>query len=215
MKRADAGTILGLVLLLVGALLLVQNLGILKIAWDALWAALFAIVGIAFLSLFASSRDHWWSAIPGFTLLALGALIGLQVVAPHLAATWGGPIFLGGVGLSFLAVYVAQREKWWAMIPAGVLLTLAAVAGISNHGGGREAGAVFLLGLALTFGLVYLLPQPQRRTTWALIPAVVFVALAVAASAASRSFVSFLWPVLLILIGLLMVYRARGSKQTP
>lgn len=213
MNRSDGRVIVGLLLVAVGTLLLLQNLGLLGITWNALWAVLFLAGGVAFLSMFVSNPSRWWPLIPAFTLLGLGALMVLQTVAPRAAAVWGGPIFLGSMGLAFLAVYLAQRENWWAIIPGGVLFTLAVVAGVSGYGGGAGEGTILFLGLATTFGLVYLALGPRRPRNWALVTAVALLALALITAAAAVGIVSYLWPLILILLGAYLLYRSLRSRR--
>lgn len=207
MKRADGSMILGLALASLGGLLLLQNLGVLESARDILWTLVFAACGAAFLSVFVKDRAHWWAAIPGFTLLALGALIGLTALVPGFGTTWGGGLFLGGIGLGFWAVYLTDRAHWWAMIPGGVLFTLAVVAGLSDTMPGLETGGIFFLGLALTFGLVYLLPTTEGRMGWAIYPAAVLLVMALLIMTAMEQVLAFLWPAALILAGLYLAYR--------
>ena len=102
------------------------------------------------------------------SLISIGILILLSEFFPRQEADWGGAIVLGGIGLSFWLVYLLHREHWWAIIPGGVLFTLAGVtiadAYISNSEG------IFFLGLGLTFCLVGLLSTPHGRMKWAYIP---------------------------------------------
>src|SRR5436853_4226616 len=154
MKRIESSMIVGLALIGVGALFLLQSLGLLGPITGLIWALLFALGGATFLAAFATAPARWWALIPGFTLVSLGALVGGQELFPTLAGPWGGALFLGGIGLGFGAVYLTGRERWWALIPGGVLLTLALVAGLSETIAGVDLGWVFFLGLALTFGLL-------------------------------------------------------------
>jgi hypothetical protein len=212
-RRADGRAIAGLLLLAIGVLLLLQNLGVPSVLSSVLLAIFFGLAGVAFLALFLTSADNWWAAIPGFALLSLGTLIGMQSVDPRLGSQWGGSLFLGGIGLGFWAVYAARRENWWAIIPGGVLLTLAVVAG-EGRGAGREVGGIFFLGLGLTFGLVYLLPNPAGRMSWALIPALVLLVLGISITAAAPEVFGGLWPLLLILAGLYLLYRSRRLPRS-
>lgn len=159
MNRTDTRTIVGLLLVAAGALLLLQNLGLLGVAWNVVWACLFLAGGIA-----------------------------------------------------FLALFLVDRGRWWALFPGGVLLTLAAVAGTSSVGMGGERGSVFFLGLAITFVLLYLAPGPVRRRSWALLTAAVMLVLAFAAGSATRPAVGWLVPVILILMGLYLVYRSLRAR---
>src|SRR3972149_1863307 len=119
------------------------------------WAVLFVLGGLAFISVMASNRNHWWAAIPGFTLLGIGALIGLDQIAPRAAEQIGGALVLAGIGLSFLVVYLLNRSFWWAIIPMGVMFSLVAL--IMLEGVMGPAVIVFFLGLAATSALIALL----------------------------------------------------------
>ncbi len=170
MKRFDPRIVLGFLLLVGGGLALAQAMGFLKDASDIFWGGLFLAVGLIFLTLLFGG--HWWSAIPGFTLVGLGALI----LLPESLSDFGGAVFLGGIGLSFWVVYFTSRvERWWALIPAGVLTALAVMIVVAQRFE-NFGGAVFLGGIALSFFAVYLSGRAERW--WALIPAGVLITLA-------------------------------------
>lgn len=213
MKRFDVGALIGLILVVGGALLLLQTFSVVSFAWDTLFGFLFAAGGIAFLWVFARDREQWWALIPGLVLLSLGALLGLQWIAPRLAADWGGPLFLGGISAAFWAVYATRREFWWAVIPAGVMLTLAAVAGITQAFP-EAGGGLFFLGLGGTFALVYFLPTPEGRMKWALIPAAVLLVFGAVLAASEAEILRYVGPAVLVLAGLYLVYRA-FTRQAP
>jgi hypothetical protein len=117
------------------------------------------------------------------------------------------------LGLGFWVVYLVRRVYWWAIIPGGVLFTLALVAGLSETMAGNAGGWVFFLGLSATFGLVYLLPTKEGRMTWALYPAVALLAMAMLVMAAMGQVVNLLWPAALILAGVYMVYRTLRPRH--
>ena len=213
MKRIEGSIIFGTALVCIGVLFLLQNLGVLGALAGLLWALLFAGGGAAFLLAFAGAPARWWALIPGFTLLSLGALIGLQELFPALAGPWGGALFLGGISMGFFAVELTDRTRWWALIPAGVLLTLALIAGLSAYWNGPEVGWVLFLGLALTFGLVAIVPTPHGYMRWALFPAGVMLAMALLGLAFTSEVVSIFWPAALILAGLLLAARALRAPR--
>ena len=213
MKRFETRVAWGILLIAGGVLFLLQNLGILGGGIALLWALLFGAAGVIFLYVFLTDRANWWAVIPGFVLLSLAVLIVLNQLAPGVGGTWGGALFLGGVGLGFWVIYFVNREHWWAVIPGGVLLTLALVAGLSSVLEGIETGGVFFLGLGLTFGLLSFLPTPQGRMKWALIPAAVLLVMGLLITAAFTSALNYLWPLALILIGLYLIFRTFGFRQ--
>jgi hypothetical protein len=59
---------------------------------------------------------------------------------------------LGGIGLAFWPI--SRRQERWALIPAGVLTTLAVVTFLPDLVGTDSTPGIFFLGLALTFALV-------------------------------------------------------------
>jgi len=210
MKRFDARTVnaVGAILLIgVGILLLLQNFGILVGVVALIWSLIFGAGGLVFLYVFLTNRVHWWALIPGFALLSLAALIALDEFFPRVGDALGGTIFLGGIGLAFWVIYFLNREHWWAVIPGGVMFTVALVAGLDAVFEGLEMGGVVLLGIGLTFGLLSLLPTPQGRMRWALIPAAVLLVMGLLITAATTGILQYFWPAALIVVGLYLLFR--------
>lgn len=213
MKWLESRVLWGLLLILGGVFFLLENLGILELG-GIFWALLLGLAGIFFISVFVQNRGNWWALIPGMTLLSVATLITLDRIAPRLGEVVGGSIVLGGIGLSFLLIYLVDRTNWWAIIPMGVMLTLAAVASLDQISGlGIETGGVFFLGLGATFALVALLPAPGGSNRWAWIPAAVLGLMGLLLVAAAGEMINYLWPVALILIGgylILLTLRPRA-----
>jgi hypothetical protein len=206
MKALEWRIVAGLLLVFAGMLLLFQTFGILTFVWEVAWAAIFAVGGVYFMWTFLGRPNQWWAVIPGMALLGIAVLIGLSIVG--LDGPFGGAVFLGALSVAFWLVYLRSRENWWAIIPGGVLLTLAIVAGLGEVMPWMETGGLFFLGMALTFALVYFLPTREERMTWALIPAGVLLVIGLIVIVATSTVLSFLWPVALILVGAYLVYRA-------
>ena len=221
MKNAKGYIILGIVLIVLGALALLQNLGVLNfygllpyisIAPDAviaqmIVALLFGGIGLIFLVVFILNiNQNWWAVIPGFTLLGLAGLIAF---GEQLGAA-GASMFLGAIGLSFVVIYLLRREFWWAIIPAGVLLTLAVmIVVIEAAPNNSMIGPAFLFfGLPLTFGLVYLLPSEEERRTWALYPAGILAIIGVLLLLSLGNLINVIWAVALIVGGAYLLLRA-------
>ena len=201
MKR-NLNILWGLLLIGGGVLFLLQNLGYLGSVSGYLWALALGVVGLGFLAAFAMDRERWWALIPGTVLVTLGVVAGLTTWNVERFDPWSGPLVLGGVALAFWLVYLARRAFWWALIPAGVLSTLAVVARIDNAGG-PPTGSVFFFGLALTFGLV-LLATPMR---WAIFPAIGLALVGLFILVGQTRFVDFIWPVALIAGGVYLLFR--------
>ncbi len=199
MRRFDFRIVLGLILLLGGGLLLLQNMGYLRNASDFFWGAVFVIAGAAFLSLLFGGSGNWWALFPGMTLLAIGAVILLG----ERSGRFDGMIVLGGIALAVWLVYFMDRVRWWALIPAGVLTTLAIVTVVPDRAGDSATAGVFFLGLAFTFLLVAL----AAGARWAYYPAGALAVVGALATVSSTSVVNYLWAVVLIAIGGYLVFR--------
>ena len=212
MKWLKVHIIGGVLLIAAGILFLLQNFGVLAIG-AYVWPILFGSGGLVFLYVFLTSRANWWAIIPGLVLLSLAAVSVLDQFAPQVGENWGGAIFLGGIGLAFWMIYFVKREHWWAVIPGGVLFTLALVAGLSSVLAGVEVSGVFFLGLGLTFALLAFLPTPEGRMKWPLIPAGVLLVLGLLMAAAATEIINYLWPAALILAGGYLLFRAAGFRQ--
>lgn len=125
----------------------------------------------------------------------------------------GGSFVLGGIGLAFLFVYLANREFWWALIPAGVMMTLAVVVGLSSVFQGVETGGIFFLGLGLTFAIVALLPNPHGQMKWAFIPAAILGSIGLLLLLVWTAAINYLWAIGLILVGIFLLLRAIRPSQ--
>ncbi|MEK7785856.1 MAG: DUF5668 domain-containing protein [Chloroflexota bacterium] len=208
MKR-NLNALWGLLLIGLGVLYLLKNFGVLD-GLEFIWPLLFAVAGLAFLFVFFTNREHWWALIPGFTLLGLAATTGSQLLLSEFPGEWSGAIFLGAIGLSFWAVYLARRDNWWAIIPGGVLLTLATTAAVSDRLEDVGTGGVFFLGLALTFALVFLF----TRMRWALIPSAALAVMGVLFYIGFENLINFFWPIVLIFVGLFLIIRVLRPSRS-
>jgi len=209
LKKIDLNIGWGILLIVLGLLFGLQSLGLVGTGtlWGWVWAFIFGAGGLVFLYWFLSDREQWWAVIPGFKLLGLGALVALGSTGLRLAGELGGALFMGSIAAAFWVVYLRNRAAWWAIIPGGVLATLALVILASNLVSGEAVGGLFFLGMAATFGLVYLFANPERRMTWALIPGAILGVMGLLLLAASSSLLGYLWPLALIGVGGYLVLR--------
>lgn len=214
MQKSQSQLMWGVLLIAGGFVFLLQNLGfaVFEALSGLLWSVILGLGGLAFIMVFTRNRDHWWSLIPGLALLSVSGLAVLGWLAPRLADAVGGSLFLGGLSLAFWLIYLNDRHHWWAVIPGGVLLTLAAVAGFDNVFNVNAGGVIFFLGLAATFGVLTLLPgEDGQRMRWPLFPALGCLALAVLTSTMMTAVINFIWPISLIGVGLYLLLRSKSA----
>jgi hypothetical protein len=205
MRLLSSRILWGVLLIAGGAIFLLQNLGLIE--FGSLFAALLFVFGSAvFFSIFLNNREHWWALIPAFLLLGLAAQVSLAYLAPQLTALVGGGLFLGMLGLAFFAIYLNDRHNWWAAIPGGVLLTLAAVSALGESP--LNTGALFFFGLGLTFAIVAVLPTPDGAMRWAFIPAGILLLISFLLLIAAGDYINLALPLALIAAGLYLLLRA-------
>ena len=216
MNNTTKRVFFGIALILIGALFLVQQIFNLPIHLGGLVVAtVFILAGLAFIYVLLNNRENWWAAIPGLVLIGLGTLITCSEFFPTFAGRFGGSLFLGFIGLAFLVVLLVKRENWWAVIPAGVLFTLAFVAGVAQVNG-LASGATFFLGIGLTFAVVGAMPI-GRNEKWPWIPAGICIVLGtmlmIGSGALINSVFGLIWPAILVLVGGYLILRTFLKKN--
>lgn len=211
MKLLASRYLWGGLLILGGILFLLQSLKIFE-GGNLFWTIVVGLVGILFVGLYFADRSQWWPLIPGIILIAVAALVGLSSYAPGFSDSLGGVIILGGIGLSFLLVYLANRSNWWALIPMGVMVTIAVVTGLSSYVSDVAVGGIFFFGLGLTFGLIAILPVMGGKMRWAWIPAGVLFAMGLVLMFFSTQLLSYMVPLVLFVIGGYIIWRTATKK---
>lgn len=206
MKRLDGRVYGGILLILGGLALLLQKLYPGLLVFENV-PALYVGVGFwiaALFFLFFLLRGEWWAAIPALTLAGIGTAIAFA----DLLGPWMPSVIVGGIGLSFLLVYLVRRDFWWALIPGGVLLSVALGIGLETTTPGLNFPAVFFLGLGVTFALVALL----GRQGWSWWPAGILAALGVIFLTPLAGLYDYIQAVALLLGGLILLFLALRKR---
>jgi uncharacterized membrane protein HdeD (DUF308 family) len=214
MTSQRTNILVGVLLLAAGVLILLLNFGVIGPLGDAVWSLLFFGGGVAFLAVYLKNREQWWPIIPGMTLLGLGAIVFFSNTG--LEGDWVPALLFGAIAFAFLVIYLTQpAENWWALIPAGVLASL----GVPFLLPGGFNPGVFMFGMGVTFGLVYLqglVRGLHHEFWWALIPAGVLALIGIFLFADEMEIVeqlSNLWPLVLIVIGVVVLFGAFRSRR--
>ena len=204
----------GGLLVLAGVVFILQQL----LSWPiggVFFSMFFAAGAIVFLFIFARDRAKWWALIPGMTLLGLAGVIATGDLMPRFNAHFGGAIFLGCIALAFILIFIFHRDLWWAIIPGGVLTTLALISIIPAGNGAFTGGALFL-GIGITFGILGLLPV-GKKDKWPWIPAAICLVLGtlliIGSGALVNSVFGWVWSGLFLLAGIYLVVRSLTKKE--
>ncbi|HOU13241.1 MAG TPA: hypothetical protein PKZ84_08985 [Anaerolineae bacterium] len=141
------------------------------------WAGVLAVSGAGVLAIYLTDRSEWGFLITTYALWAVALLIALvewDILPDPFIAIY----VLAAIALPFLVVYVRNRENWWALIPAYVLLAIAVMIGLTEWHILPDTfiATYVLLAIALPFVVVFL---RDHNSWWALIPAYVLIAVGV------------------------------------
>lgn len=194
---------LGQILVGLGIFFLLRNTGVFGVLPSFLWFLVLLAGGAAFW-LSSEGKRPRWQQIVGYAVIGVVAIITSEDFA--------GTSALAFVGLAFALVYLSNPRNWWAIIPAGIVSSVALMVLVEElfH---WEAVALMFLGFAGTFTLLYLLPKHQGGQRWALIPAIVFIAITVFSNDPGGGTPSWLLPFILIGTGSGVLWWWRRSKR--
>lgn len=123
------GNLMGVLLLIVGMVLLFNNLGLITLSWKMLWPIFPMLVGVSLFLQFFRSRDKG-VLIPATMLTGVGLFFFLFTL-PH-GIPWSGmglwwPVFPLFLGLGFFFAYLADTKDTSLLFPATVLLVVGSV----------------------------------------------------------------------------------------
>jgi hypothetical protein len=198
MKTKVVDAFWGLVLILGGGLFLAQNLGWLNMS-SSFWTAAFAGLGVLFLvTYFLNGVQHWGWLFPASIFSATALTLRLNDIGanPDLIAA---PILLS-VALPFVVAFAMDvHKRWWALIPAWVMVAITSIVFFSQRLQGELIGSFVLYAIALPFFIVYLVDHSKR---WALIPASILAVVGLFPLLSTRLEGTVMGAVVVILIGL-------------
>ncbi len=194
---------LGPVLIGVGLLVLIFNSNLLGTLPSLIWLAL--LFGVAVSLWLVGAIPHW------IRIIGVGIL---YVLAMATSGDLAGVAALGFPALAFATVYLLRpKRNWWAIIPGGVLASVALLVLCEEIFPGWGGEAVMFLGFAATFTSLYLLPSHRGGQRWALYPAIGSIVLTVLTNDPSGDSGFFL-PLILIGAGVaILLWWRRSNKQ--
>jgi len=202
-----------LILIATGILVLLQNTGI--AAGDTgqvVSLVLLVALGIFFTAMYFPGKRQWfWIALGlGCFSFALGNAV---YFIPGVDEFYRQVVIFIGLGISFLTIYLQNRMNWWAMFPAGLLISLGASQLMEHFYPELGAGGVLILGLGLSFLILFLVPTPVGRLRFALLPAVILLVLgAVIVIGQPFNITDYLLPALIVLAGVVLIIFTTRKK---
>lgn len=167
MQKLQPRVWLGLGLIVIGVLVLLDQMRWLYFREEWIVATAFLVGGIWCLSLY--QRDKMtWKLICGLIGISIGMTIILDSLSIVAGDYLGGLIVLLLAGI-FILLYSRNPKMWWALIPGGILLTVGARVLLEEAVWSFRyyADSFVLIGIGLTFGYLYKIRTAENRLDWA------------------------------------------------
>ena len=157
-----------------------------------------AAAGLGAFGIYLTDRSDWGLLIPAYVLWAIAGLvtlIELNILRDESIATY----VLAAIALPFLVVFLRNRDQWWALIPAYVLLAVGVMVGLLGLGMLTDllVPAYVMFAIAIPFIAVYALTPKEW---WALIPGGIMAIIGLAFLVAEAQ-IQYIAPVVLVLVG--------------
>jgi hypothetical protein len=164
-KAAKQILVWGGVLILIAVLLLVNRFVELS-PW--VWAAFLAGAGVGAFGLYLADRSDGLALLAAYVVWVVAGLIALvpsDVLRDEAIACY----VLLAIALPFVVIYVRDRARRWALIPAYPLLAVLGTIALAESGLFRDdlVSAYLVLAMAVPFFVIY---AWDRKRWWALIP---------------------------------------------
>jgi len=197
----------GVMLFLALVTLLVDNVG-----GEWVGSIFLFMIALSFFIVYWSNRTRSWALLVAYILFVLSIAPAMASFGGNTAAYFGS-VFLLAIALPFFIIYFRSEQNWWAIIPAGVMTTLAVIATLGIAGWikdtqtGGYSNAILMGGLAVTFAVVWF----RHAMDWAKVVTIILALLAVA-SVFFASYTEIFWPVAIILAGGYLLYTALRPK---
>ncbi len=170
---------------------------------------------VPFVLLYRREPRFFWASIPAAFLGVLGLLALVS------GTRIGGALFAlslyWGAGAAFALLFFRRPSRWWAVIPAGALFSLGLLEllGRSGWGGPSSQGFIFCLGLAATFGFLYVIRNDANRLHWAKYPSIILLAISILFlfSALSWGGLLKIVSIAMVLAGLYLLFMSRRNRS--
>jgi hypothetical protein len=216
MQLRKQGTIWGILLVILGAMMLAERLFNFT-AW--LWAIALAVAaGLLFVVWLIANRDRPWKApwaplIPAYVLAAVAVLVAMTQI-DLLDDLWIAPYVLAAIALPFVITYVRDRKQWWALIPAYVLLAIGLMVLLTDGEfiSDELVAPYVLFSIAIPFFVVF---ARNTKSWWALIPGGILAVIGLSFLIAQNA-VEYIGAIALVVAGAWIVIRqftGAGSRD--
>jgi len=180
------------------------------------------LFALCFSTIAAWSKKNQWAIIPTGFFASVGLVTTLEIFIPESEAIGLGFMLL--LAATFFVFAILSKKNWWAIIPAGFFASIGLVVALDilvpHEAYPALPGTltwgyytwVLFLGLAATFGVLWLL-RKILPTSWAMYPAVGFLAMAVLSIIEGARFSQYWLVTTLLVIGVTLLLAVLTGKK--
>lgn len=218
MGSKSFGILVGIGLIVLGFILFAGTFFSFEFDAEYIVAIFFGVAALFFLKLYIQNSGWWWSLV----LTSICLIVTFAVFFENsrsINSDYIGVAVNWIIGATFLTVFLRNRKHWWAIIPAGVMFTTGFVVlrEISYYFfiGEINSGFYMLLGLAITFGVLYNMTNEERNLSWAAYPALGCLGVTMIIGLTERRTVEgeYVVPILFIAIGGYLLFKSTIRRK--
>ena len=217
MKVHSTNFLIGIFLIVLGALFLLSTFGHLHVDEEYTMAIIFFSAGIVLLIAYFLFRKKIWALILGAVGLFIGSAIYIDSsrILPDEAI---GIVLFIILGLVFFNALRGGKRNWWAIIPGGFSFIIAAHIFLNMKWWITDDyhGVIFFGGSGLIFGIIYLLKDEKYNLDWAKYPCIIsfiIASIVLFAIDVGDLFSRLIFPVILIALGALILYKSLKKQE--
>jgi len=153
------------------------------------------------------------SPVPGIILIVLGVAFLIANFAHYnLESLW--PIFVLAPGVAFLVLFFRERTNYGLLMPGTILTVIGLLFFVCTMNGWQQMEhlwPLFMMAPGLGFLMMYFFGKRERGF---LVPAGILTGLGLI-FLLNESESEYVWPIVLILLGLLVLLRGTRKQETP
>jgi len=217
MTKQSNHFLIGLFLIVLGALLLLNSIGKISLDEENVMAIIFFSGG----AVLVAAHFIYNKPLSALIIGAVGIFIGSAIYIGEARAIpdeYIGSILFILIALLFFNALRAGKKNWWALIPGGFCLIIAVHIFLDTMWWIPDEyhGIAFFIGGGLVFGIIYLLKDDTYQLDWAKYPAIIMLSIGclILLTADFRDvFSRFLFPVIIIGAGVYLVYKTTRTQQ--
>ncbi|MCP4726148.1 MAG: hypothetical protein GY863_13980 [bacterium] len=219
MQSKLPGLFLGIALVVIGALFLLDNFFYFDVRAEYIVSLVFLVGSMFFYSQYIPDKDKVWGLVLGSVCLFVASAIYIGSSYWIREAMIG--VFLFAIlGTSFVIAYLRGKHLWGLLIPAGAAYTIGLIIFNEESYFVRypiNSGIIFFAGIGLTFALLYMLKNEERKLGWAAFPALGCIILATIIGMVDSYYYyeDILFPTVIIAVGLFLVVKSLMNKNRP